>query len=161
VSSAEGRRYIRTEQFASLKDHVYTLVKLSGPFGRITPELVHQINAETPDGFVAYSNPVSGALSRLHNVDGKLLRLRERRGGFNVYVAPEFVGRRAIYPPRPPHGAEGNRLTPDLVLQVLEGLHEMIEEGYEMKDALNKTWREATAGMVTDIQYFADKARAK
>lgn len=161
MSSAEGRRYVRTDQFASLKDHVRDLVWRSGEFGRTTPELVREVNIETPDDFVAYSNPVSGALSQLHNVDGKLLRLREKRGGFSIYVVPQCAGVRAVYPPRPPHGAEGNRLTPDLVLQVLEGLHEMIEEGYDMKEALNKTWREATAGQVSDIQHFADKARGE
>jgi hypothetical protein len=103
MSSAEGRRYIRTPEFGSLKDHVYNCVGRYSGHGVTTQEAVQAVNRETPPTFITYSNPVSGALSRLHNVDRKIVRLHERRRGFYVYVLPEYINGRDYFPPRRPN----------------------------------------------------------
>jgi hypothetical protein len=161
LSSAEGRRYVRTDQFGSLKEHVVDVVKRFGARGATTPEIVTIVNDETPDEFSTYSNPVSGALSRSHNVDGTVVRLKQRRGGFNIYVTPMNVGSTDdYYAPRPPNGMEGDRLTPFLVLEVLEGLSELHQKYPKdsLGEVLNRVWADAKAGDVADIQAAADDA---
>jgi hypothetical protein len=114
MSTAEGRAYIRTTEFKSLKDRVYYffLREHDPSMGWTTPEMVRAINmAEASE--VTYSNPVSGALSRLHNKDMKIIRLKEKRAGFNIYVLPEYVNGRDYYEPRAPRRPGGGWVVTD------------------------------------------------
>lgn len=160
MSSREGRRYVRTEEFSSLKDHVlHVITRTTHPErGWTTPEIVAIINDETPDGFTTYSNPVSGALSRLQNVDCKIVRLKEKRDGFNLYVRPDAVHGRDFYPPRPPNGMEGDRLTPFLVTQVLQGVAGIARKypKDKIESVLNRVWTDAKNGNVEQVQQAAD-----
>lgn len=159
MSTSEGRRYVKSDHFTSLKDHVQHVVRRRGHLGATTPEVVRIVNSETPDTFTAYSNPVSGALSRLHNVDGKIVRLREKRDGFNVYVSLFDIAGRGFYPARPPNGMEGDRLTPFLVLEVINGIAGLAQKYPKdtLPEMLNRIWFAAKAGDVADIQQAADE----
>lgn len=167
MSSAEGRRYVRTERFASLKDHIeHIICRTPHPErGWTTQEVVKVINDETFDsGYSTYSNPVSGALSRLHNVDGKIVRLKERRQGFNVYVpnTHEGISGREYHLPRPPQGMEGDRLTPALVLEVLDGLGVLVRKHHtDLRDIGLMVWQQAKAGDVSEIQAAVDDMRGR
>lgn len=164
MSTAEGRRYVRTDRFATLKDHVYSVVLRAGIQGATVEECVRAVNSETHPDFTAYSNPVSGALSRLHNVDERILRLHERRAGFNVYVLREHLMGRDYYLPRPPDGREGDRLTPALVLEVLDGigrLHEIEKENGSITDIMRSVWRHAKMGKVDILQAAVDDVRGR
>lgn len=116
MSTAEGRAYVRTTEFKSLKDRVYYffLREHDPSMGWTTPEMVRAINmAESETGGATYSNPVSGALSRLHNKDMKIIRLKEKRRGFNIYVLPEYVNGRDYYEPRAPRRPDGGWVITD------------------------------------------------
>lgn len=158
MSTAEGRRYVRTERFASMKDHVYAIVREAGHHGVTNLKAVAVLNEQTPDEFRAYSNPVSGALSRLHNVDRRIVRLKERRGGLYVYVANEHIDGRDYFLPRPPDGHEGDRLTPALVLEVLDGLGAI---GGDYLELSRRVWRQARDGDVSEIQAAVDQVRGR
>lgn len=163
MATAQGRQYIGSTQFTNLKDHVVHLVKKEGKFGATTPELVRHINGQVPGA--TYSNPVSGALSRLHNVDRRLVRLKKKRGGFNVYVHKDYVNGRDFYPARPPQGVENDRLTPELVEDVLRGLKELTQPTpgqtvTGLKQTLNAVWTDAHVhGDVSKLQAAADRSR--
>ena len=163
MSTREGRRYVRTDRFSSLKDHVLDVVQRAGVQGATVEEVVRAVNVETDDDFTAYSNPVSGALSRLHNVDLKIDRLKEERQGFSVYVHPSHRMGREHHLPRPPDGREGDRLTPALVLEVLDGIAVLRTKFPErtLSEILNNIWRDANGGNVEPLQDAVDYDRGR
>lgn len=107
--TAEGVAYITSDRFDSRKAHVYALVKDAGSYGITADEAKVAIEAAQADlgaRVAADTGKYTGALSILHNYDGRVIRLGKdyNRGvgrGRSVYVLPEHVNGRPHFAPRP------------------------------------------------------------